>query len=134
MKVLKSTFEQIYSTGIQYLNQRLGGEVLLEDGETMQDGWRKMKKDAEDYHKEQFPHLHNKYAPLLTSDISISQPIPEVQVENPKDSVSLTIEQINQASDITVLESFRLLSTRNEQIKEAYNKRLEQLQNQTTND
>ena len=121
MKITTVNYQKVFPLA-QYVNEKIGVEIQVDEWDDPAEALQKAKKMVETFHRESNPQLESMAATAIDS-----VPIPSIQVQKPKDTVSLTIEQINQASDITVLESFKLLASRNPQIKEAYDKRLNEL-------
>lgn len=126
---MKVTFEQIYFTGVQYLNQRLGGEIVLEEGETMADGWRKLKKQADDFHRENYPHLYQTHNPIIISEppYGMTEQIPEVKIQRPSNATEGIIFDIDSVTDIKVLGSYKLMAKTNPAINQAYQNKLKEL-------
>lgn len=130
MKLVKATYEQIYPTGYQYLHLRLGGEVILEDGETMEDGWGKLKADADEMHKKLYPHLYESTVSKehllhpLTPAESIA-PIPEINIAHER--LEVEIDNAKTTEELKALFD-RVLDAGSPAIGALYNKKLKELQ------
>lgn len=123
MKVVKATFEQIYFTGVQYLNQRLGGEVILEEGETLADAWAKMKQDANDFHKASYPHLYEKDVTLninIPPPYGVAEQIPEQKINPEEKRIGVFVEDIMGCKDLKTLESYKFIVKSNPELQGAY--------------
>lgn len=57
-------------------------------------------------------------------------PLPVVQREKPIDAVAAVIADIETVKELKVLESYKFIAKTNEKVQEAYDKKLQSLQNQ----
>lgn len=142
MKPIEASFEQIYFTGVQFLNQRISGKVLLEDGETLEDGWNKLKKDADDFHKKSYPHLYEvhiektyamdtrldgtQYLHPIHSGMRHNQS-PDQQISKQEKTIGLFVKDIESCMDVKVLESYKYVVNGKPELQAAYDQRLKEL-------
>lgn len=91
----------------------------LEEGETPRQALYALRKEAHEFHYES-NKAAEKQNGIQTQPVKEEQISPEARI----------IAQIYGASDLKVLESFKLLSRNNKTIEAAYNQRLNQLQYQ----
>lgn len=131
MKLLKATFEQIYFTGVQYLNQRMGGEVLLEEGDTMEDAWDMLNNMADARHRKKYPHLYES-APSFTAPAPYSNP--ETVAPLPIPSIDRkAIEEleiaIDNSKDVAELKGLfdRVQALGNKEVRDFYNQKMSDL-------
>lgn len=142
MKLLEASFEQIYFTGVPFLNQRLSGKVLLEDGETLEDGWNKLKKDADDFHKKNYHHLYEVHIEKRyeldthlegttynhpTHNSLRPERIPDQQINPEEKTIGLFVKDIESCGSLEVLDSYKLLVKGKVELEAAYNIRRKQI-------
>lgn len=124
MRVTKITFEQLFPTG-PYANQRLGIEIDVTDSSP---------SDIVSHYQYAMDKVNSAFKALNTESNGYVQPIephqiPITQREKPSTIESLS-QDISNAKDMAELDTFRLLASTNPTLKEAYDKKLQSLQNQ----
>lgn len=131
MKPTLIAFEQLFPTGV-YANQRLRAEIQLDDTGNPQEAFALAKKivnDAFERLNQQIQWWHE------TGDLVVDEKTKMVITQtnnlatNPKeDATQRMIRAINECSTISVLETFKLLASKNPIIQEAYDNKLKSLQ------
>lgn len=121
MKIIKVGFSKTFP--LQQYYEKIWMEAELNDEDDERQSLYALKKKVEDFffeskgvvekQKEKLPFEEGYVAPQGTTTVSREQAI---------------INQINEVTDLKVLESFALLAKNNETIKDAYDFKLKQLQ------
>lgn len=82
MKTDKVTYQTTFPVA-PFLNDKIGFEITLEEGDTEEDALTYAKKKAEDWHRKANPHIYAvDLGPLPTlqpKEIAIEKPLPEEQ-------------------------------------------------------
>jgi hypothetical protein len=134
MKVTSISFQKTIPTG-PYMNEKLGVDIELSEGEHPEEAFTHAKELIDKWHKDNNPHLYadKPESPFGNSYSSAPfiPPLPEVQVEKPiQDRTQALIADINSCKEIKVLESYKLIARSNPDLKAAYDLKYESLQNQ----
>lgn len=119
MIVKSINYQEVFNTG-SYTSKRIGLDGELEPGESAADGYAKAYKQVHDF--------FNSLQPAQEVITAPPAPIPEVQ--HPKAPLSKEdrlIGQINECSDIVVLESFSKLAKLYPGSQAAFEKKLQSL-------
>lgn len=136
MKYSKITFRRKYNLG-NYSNEEIDIEVELEDSDDLQEAINAARKEVDANHTANNPQLYqvekscaiNNYGiPMYpsTEDTIIKEPPPE-----PLTREARILQQINEVTDIKILESFKLIVKKNADLQSAYDLKLQSLQKQT---
>lgn len=105
-----------------YLNIDLGCERDLQPGETLEEGWDEIHQRALAWHKKNFPELYpeqKEYKPTHFPGVPDSK----------EERIQIMINDLNQSTSLKDLESWALLTRTSPLIKEAYDKKYNELQN-----
>lgn len=126
MKLYKATFEQIYSTGHPYLNQRLGGEILLEEGETLEDAWVKLKREADAMHRKFTPGLYieNTMTGEITRASDSFFPPEPITVDR---TIGVTVADIESCESIAMLQTYKFIVKGKPELIQAYDSKMKEL-------
>lgn len=128
MKILEVTFDcTIAMPG--YSNVKPGiGRAILEDGDTLEGAWSELNRRAQEWHKKEYPHLHEE----ITQQGSNGIPLPDEYVRfdsigvikqerKPEDQrIAALIADIYSCSELKVLESYRIMVKANSELQAAY--------------
>ena len=113
MKIRINGYSHTYPLGASGQFEKSWLEVDFEEGDDIQSNLQFLKKEIEKFHKESNPNG------LTVTSVKV--------VDENKSPEENMLAQINEIKDVKVLESFKLLASRNEKIKSAYDNRLKQL-------
>jgi len=113
MKIRINGYSHTYPLGASGQFEKSWLEVDFEEGDDIQSNLQFLKKEIEKFHKESNPNG------LTVTSVKV--------VDENKSPEEKMLAQINEIKDVKVLESFKLLASRNEKIKSAYDNRLKQL-------
>ena len=132
MKFEKIIYMETIPT-VAFGNVRMGTEGSLEEGESMADAFRQAKNKINEsynalYGSSHFGNSEGWSPPIAPQTILSNSTITTKDIAEEKSTADRVIEQINQCSELVVLESFRLIAERNPKIADAYNQRCAQLQ------
>jgi hypothetical protein len=119
-------YHKVFPLG-QYTNERIGVEVVVNEGEDPRQLFEEAKAFVEGCHVppqvEMPPAIH-----AAMMKIWNDTPPPEVQIEKPLTTADKIKSQILECTDATVLKSFELLAKNNQELKAIYDNRLKELQ------
>src|SRR6185369_1626045 len=112
MRVTKINYQKLFPLGM-YINERLGLEAELEDGDSPEQSMQQLKKMTESM------ATNPNYG--IVHEL---QPIPEINVElNGKDHrINFIASQIASCTEKVVLESYRLIAKQHEKLQAVYDK------------
>jgi len=113
MKIRINGYSHTYPLGASGQFEKSWLEVDFEEGDDIQSNLQFLKKEIEKFHKESNPNG------LTVTSVKV--------VDENKSPEEKMLAQINEIKDVKVLESFKLLASRNEKIKSAYDNKLKQL-------
>lgn len=126
MPIERIKYERLFSVG-QYENELFSYEGTLGERETKEQLQDEMHQAAVSQNRRNNPHLYvNETHPVFGPITQAPAEPPPIQVERETSSVE---EQINEITDIKVLESFKLLVKNNKAWQECYDKKMEELTN-----
>ena len=110
-----------------YINESIGVEVQLDEGDDPATCLSKAKELVEKYHRDSNPQLYNG----STSLVSSFQPAPDITVDPKERQMDNFLIAIQTASTLKGVEIFRKLVDRenNEALTDAFKKRLYELAN-----
>ena len=117
MKIRVTGYSHTYPLGASGQFEKAWIEADMDESDDIQTSLQFLKQQVEQFHKESNPNG-------LT--VTTVKKIPDV-LEYEKSPEEKMVAQIHEITDIKVLESFKLLASRNEKIKSAYDNRLKQL-------
>lgn len=120
MKIEKISYQKLFPLGA-FINEKIGVEMQLDEGDNPLQVLNEAKKLVEKYHIDTNPQMYIDDAP----QISTSLPIEEVQ---PLTKVASLIQQINSCEEMKVLESYKFIVKNDTALQKAYDKKLKQLQ------
>lgn len=137
MKITTVSLSRTIPTG-PYMNDKIGMEATLEEGESESDALHTLSARIEKWHKENSPHLYQDdkqpfipgtdFPPHMKTEITFGPP-PVIDYgkhsQNPED----ILEEIKSASSLEILKSFKVIagSPGNEELYKAYNSRVKEL-------
>jgi hypothetical protein len=123
MKFHKLIFEKIFELE-RYQNEKIGEEIIL-DGDEDAD-WHRAEqiRRVEALGVERIAKHRASIQPHIeTTILASSEPPQEIQIRQEPEPELTLAEQINTCTDLKVLESYRLLITKDALARTAYNKR-----------
>lgn len=114
------TYQKIFPTANQFFNERVGIEIIVNDGENANDALNLAKKTVEDWHKQ-------------SNDMEIvagNEPIPIVQVDKGDVNQQKIIDGIKSCTDATILqETYKFIVRKYPEIQDIYRQKLVSLSN-----
>jgi hypothetical protein len=113
MKIRINGYSHTYPLGASGQFEKSWLEVDFEEGDDIIGNLIFLKNKIEQFHKESNPNG------LTVTSVKV--------VDDNKSPEEKMVAQIYQITDVRVLESFKLLASKNEKIKSAYDNRLKQL-------
>lgn len=114
MKVVKVIYQKVFPLA-QYVNEKIGIEIELDGMDDEGKAFKIAKDTVEKWHKEGNPQMQE--APAGEA------PIPVIQVDKEERSSGLYIEDIMSCKSIKVLDAYAGLVVNNKKLKDAYEKR-----------
>ncbi len=117
MKYDKIFYQRLFPTG-PYSNEKLGIELIIEPGETAEQGLTAAKMIIEKWHRDHHPELY------------VDHPAPEIQPEKsqaPDKRTNSLIDDIRSCKELKVLESYRILAKTKPEFQAAYDEMIEKL-------
>jgi hypothetical protein len=126
MKVKTIVYQKVFPLG-QYVNERIGVEMELDEHDKADDVFESAKAFVEGCHKPM------EVMDVPSADFGVERQIVYQSTTQSSYDGSLSteerlVQQINESSDLTVLKSFELLAKKNPSVKDAFDKRLKELQ------
>lgn len=129
MKITTVSLSRTIPTG-PYMNDKVGMEATLEEGESESDALHTLSARIEKWHKENSPHLYQESNPITSGYVSVALPIqvPEIYYTEQIPSTDV-LSLIQTAADLETLKSFKVIagSPGNEELYKAYNSRVKEL-------
>ena len=113
MKIRVTGYSHTYPLGASGQFEKAWIEADMDESDDIQTSLQFLKQQVEQFHKEGNPNA------LTVTSVKVA--------EDNKSPEEKMVAQINEIKDLKVLESFKLLASRNEKIKSAYDNRLKQL-------
>ncbi len=120
MKIEKISYQKLFPLGA-FINEKIGVEMQLDEGDNPVQVLNEAKKLVEKYHIDTNPQMYIDDVPQISTTTTIDQ----VQ---PLTKVASLIQQINSCEEIKVLESYKLIVKTDPDLQRAYDKKLKQLQ------
>jgi hypothetical protein len=113
--------------------ERIDMEATIEQGDDLEKCFSELKNQVETTHKKLNPHLYPKgNEAIIESFGEIPERQQVIQIESKETAAQKVIAQINECSELKVLESFSLIVKKNPELKPAYDKKLKQLKHEST--
>lgn len=116
MKINKVFYEKLFPTG-SFQNERIGMEASLDDGEDEHEALAILKNQVEKFHRDSNPN-YVEGTPIA--------PVLECQVDR-GDPTKALIQDIDTCKEVKVLETYRFMVKGNQQLSEAYDRKMEEL-------
>lgn len=115
----------------QFFMPKIGVEKVVDPGEDYLEVYKEARKEIEAMARESYPeHFHQEktFINTLTSKVN-GNPVAEVQIEKPepKKTKEKALQEINESTDIRVLETFRRLIQTDEELKKVYDAKMKEL-------
>lgn len=126
MKLTTISFMQTFPTG-NFSNQKLATEIQLDDTDNPQEAFTLAKKIVNDAFERLNPQISWSSSMVVGEPFYYEHPIPEQKPDPKEDATQRMIRAINECSTISVLETFKLLASKNPIIQEAYDNKLKEL-------
>lgn len=114
MKVDKVTYQKVFPLS-PYVNEKIGIEIQVDEGETPEDCLLFAKDTVENWHKKHNPELQ-----LTLSDDQIAEI--KVERDNTYNRIASIISDIYSCKELKVLESYRLMVKSSLELQDAYDK------------
>lgn len=118
MKVTKIIYQKVFPLA-QYVNEKIGIEIELDDMDDEGKAFRIAKDTVEKWHKEGNPQIQETPAG--------ETPVPVIQVDKEEKATGIYIEDIMSCKSIKVLDAYASLVVSNERLKKAWERRRSQL-------
>lgn len=126
MKPITVNYQKVFPLA-PYVNERIGVDIQLDDGDSPLEALAKAKEMVEQFHQEAKKGL---VLEMVTSEIPINQPLPiiETQKQSKEDMLSSAIAGIYASRDIEELKSFRAYYEKYPEAQAAYDEMKNKLQ------
>lgn len=121
MHIDRVVYHKTFNLGM-YQSERIGVEIVLNEGEDEKEALTLAKKTVEEYHQANLPP-EEECRGFVVKDVP-------GQSQRPKDQKQALIYDIDSCTELTVLESYRLLANAYPEIKEAYDQKHKKLSNE----
>lgn len=116
-------YQKLFPVGA-YLNERIGFEASVDEGQDPLEVLSQLKSLADKFHKESNPQLDG-----VTAD---PEKLPEQQVQADR-RIGIMADDIMGCTEIKVLETYKLLTRNNAELRDVYENRMIQLQSKKQN-
>lgn len=137
MKVKTILYHQTIPTG-SYANEKIGVEVELSEGDTPEQAFAYAKEMIDKIHRENNPQLYGvqqkETIPIIekseysnVSEMYDAVVKPLTPAEKKQLQIQSTIKQIQEITELKVLESFKLIASKNPELQTAYNNKEKEL-------
>lgn len=125
---MKVTYQRMYPIG-QYLNEKIGFEMELgPDALTTEteilESVEHLKKLCDQAHQKLNPGLYTENT--VTGEVSMGTPV--TQIQRPSNTIEALMQDINSCKDVVVLQSYKFLVQKDQQLLDTYNQKLKELQ------
>ena len=125
-KITSINYAKLFPLGA-FINEKIGVECQLDDGEDVMNVLTEAKKIVTTFHYESNKELYEMKGMKVT-DIQEGEPV--VQLSNPKlDQVQSIIRDMGTCTELKTLEAYRLIAKNNTDIQAAYDNQLKTLNN-----
>ena len=132
MKIESIKYEQLLPTG-SYLNARYGIEISISEDNETDRAFELAKQIVAETHKKQFPAMYKDNTPIYQGEDAL----PEIQQPKKLTGIDYYMNEIKNCSKIENtspeqldgLEAMRTIADMNPKLKDAFTKRLKELQN-----
>ena len=118
MHIEKISYQKTFNLG-NYSSERIGVDINLNEGDTTDEAMAQARALIDKYHSETLSLIDDK-----------QRGIHEQVIPTPKEPLSKTEEMIrdmNTCKDLKILESYRLIASKNPELQAAYDLKHEQL-------
>jgi len=129
MTINQVSYQKTFNLG-NYSSERIGVEIVLNEGEDAKEALNTAKALVEEYHQGTTP---NNTIPI-PYDIMFGngklhpyEPIPEIKVEKEQPREQTLEEQIRSCTELNVLKAYQLLVKKDPILQEAYNQTMKSL-------
>jgi len=119
MQINQVSYQKTFNLG-NYSSERIGVEIVLNEGEDAKEALNTAKALVEEYHQQ------SSLMYSLPSNDIVRHPFPEIQVEKEVREQTLE-EQIRSCTDLKVLKAYQLLVKKDPILQEAYNQTMSKL-------
>ena len=116
----------------QYVNDKIGLEDSFPKEKPDAECIKELNDRIEEMAKVTYPWLYTNGKPVAFEVVDRHNAIPVVEVERPISQNDRIKQQISQCSDVKVLETFKLLASKNTELLLAYNARHAELSQKQT--
>ena len=123
MKPTMISYQKLFPLGI-YINERIGIEMQLDDGDSPEVALSKAKEIVHKFHKDSNPELVDSQ-PLIPSP---ELPITQVKKDSKEEAIQRMINEINACANKKTLDSYKLIAKTSPELQEAFDNKLKQLQ------
>ena len=127
MKITTVSLSRTIPTGA-YMNDKIGLEATLEDGEPYQSALNQLNSLITEWHKKANPHLYQESKPPENSTlITPKDGSPQYYIQTERTDPNDTLTLIQNAPTLEVLTTFKLLAGKDKDLYSAYCQRLKYL-------
>jgi len=117
MQINQVSYQKTFNLG-NYSSERIGVEILLNEGEDAKEALNTAKALVEEYHKQT-----NDFPMPFHTVTNVDQPLPEIQVDR-----GPTLEQqIRSCTELKVLKIYESMVKKDPVLQEAYNQTMKSL-------
>lgn len=127
MKITTINYQKVFPLGA-YVNEKIGLEMSVDDGDNIDEAFKTAKKVVEIWHRNSNPGLEVQvnYA-AVPGHPEYVEPSPQEKKDSKQSAEEKMIQAISTCTSIETLSTFKLLVKNNEVFQKAYNERLKQL-------
>jgi len=133
MKIDKISYQKTFNLG-NYSSERIGVDILLNEGEDAKEALATAKQLVTEYHKENNPQIYEEQHPLYNNIVEVMNAVEsDVRTFNKKsDPPKLSQEEtiirdIHTCTELKTLQAYKLIAKNNPTIQEHYTAKLSEL-------
>jgi len=129
MTINQVSYQKTFNLG-NYSSERIGVEIVLNEGEDAKEALNTAKALVEEYHKENnvLNSLPYPYDVVFgNGKLHPYEPLPEIKVEKEQPREQTLEEQIRSCTELNVLKAYQLLVKKDPILQEAYNQTMSNL-------
>ena len=123
MKPTMISYQKLFPLGI-YINERIGIEMQLDDGDSPEVALAKAKEIVHKFHKDSNPELADSQPSIPSPEL----PIAQVQKDSKEEATQRMINEINACANKKTLETYRLIAKSSLELQQAFDNKLKTLQ------
>ena len=132
MKIDKVSYQKTFNLG-NYSSERIGVDILLNEGEDAKEALATAKQLVTEYHKENNPQIYEEQEegiligePFRNSTQIVQQPAAPIPKLSQEETI---IRDIHTCTELKTLQAYKLIAKNNPKIQEHYTAKLSELEN-----